>query len=80
MKVKDLIKELEKLNPEHDVFILSDDEQITKGKNLAEVFDIKDVSTASVLMGRDEQYKPKFEFFPKEHGRDVCFINFTTDF
>ncbi|HIW22008.1 MAG TPA: hypothetical protein H9887_08340 [Candidatus Dorea intestinavium] len=80
MKVKDLIKELEKLNPEHDIYVLSDDEKITKGKNIAEVFDITDISTARVLAGRDNENKPKFEFFPVENGKDICFINFTTDF
>lgn len=80
MKVKDLIQELQKLNPELDVYTLSEDNEITKGKNVAEVFGIKDVSSMVVEVSRDEQYKPKFVFYPVEKGQEVCFINFTSDF
>jgi len=80
MKVKDLIKELQKLNPELDVYTLSEDDEITKGKNVAEVFGIKDINSAVVEVSRDEKYKPKFIFYPVEKGKEVCFINFTSNF
>ncbi len=80
MKIKDLIKELQKLDPELDVYVLSEDEEITQGRNIAEVFGIKDVNSAIVEAGRDENNKPQFTFYPVEKGREICFINFTADF
>ncbi|BBR72497.1 hypothetical protein [Acinetobacter baumannii] len=79
MKVKDLISELQKLDQNLEVYFLTEDEEVTKGKKLVEVFGFKDVHTSSVTTKRNPDAIFEFTFFPEENGRDVAFINFTKD-
>ncbi|USA53855.1 hypothetical protein NDN13_01295 [Acinetobacter sp. C32I] len=77
MKVKDLISELQNLDQDLELYFLTEDEEVTKGKKLVEVFGFKDVHTSSVTTKRNLDSSFEFTFFPEENGREVAFINFT---
>lgn len=77
MKVKDLLNELQNLDQDLELYLLTEDEEVTKGKNLVEVFGFKDVHTSSVTTKRNLDGGFEFTFFPEENGREVAFINFT---
>jgi len=80
MKVKDLISELQKLSPEHEIYAICDDVEITNNAKVAEVFSVDYVNSHLVATSRGDDGKPVINLFPEEKGRMVGIIKLTTDF
>lgn len=83
MKVKDLIKQLEKFNPELDVFISNQEEEIIDLNNLVRFFDIADISAANAETKRNDiSGVVEFTFvgMSTKHSREFVFIDVVSQF
>lgn len=79
MKVKELIAELEKLDPNKEIYGLCEDLEITKEK-FVEIFSVERIDSVEVKMGRNSKGTHDFTLFPKEGGEDNYFLYLTNNF
>lgn len=82
MKVKDLIKKLEEFNPELDVFISNQEEEIIGLNNFVRFFDIADISSANAETKRNDMSVVEFTLvgMPTKHSREFVFIDVVSQF
>ena len=73
MKVKELIKKLQAIDANLDVYAYTEDE------SSLQIMDFIDVSVSMVEFSRDENRKPLIKFSSQE-GIQIAFIELTTDF
>ncbi len=80
MKVKELIAELEKLNPEADVLCYTEDEQFIPDGHIFRLLDIETVSTSKARKRRGEDHIPTLKFGDSELAKDHILIQVLSDF
>ena len=80
MKVKDLIAELEKFDPELDVVCYSEDEALLPPGHLFRLFDIEDVAASEGEWRKGDDGVPSMKFVSSESARKHVFIHVTSDF
>lgn len=75
MKVKELIAELEKLNPEQTVYAYCEDEELVCTKKAYEVFMLESVSTVKFTGSRDNDGMPVMTFDDGPDATQQVFLN-----
>lgn len=82
MKVKDLINQLNKLDPNLDVFCYTDDNCFATNERSSYMFSIEEANVANVEGERNEKNQPIFRFCEegKKGSRKIAIINISTDF
>lgn len=75
MKVKELIAELEKLNPEQTVYAYCEDEELVGTKKAYEVFMLESVSTVKFTGSRDNDGMPVMTFDGSPDATQQVFLN-----
>ncbi|MBI1453618.1 hypothetical protein IL972_17115 [Acinetobacter sp. FL51] len=83
MKVKDLIKKLEEFDPELDVLIANEEDEIVGLNNLVRFFDMTDISSVHAETQRnDMEGNVEFTFvgMPTKHSREFVFIDVVSQF
>jgi hypothetical protein len=80
MKVKDIIAQLQKLDPELQLLVLCEDSEVLeKGQGLR-IFEPDSADTFFAKMSRDSDYKARLEITAAGEGQKLACINVTTDF
>lgn len=80
MKVKDLIKKLESLDPNMDIYGYTEDESLAKQGKLFHIFELDSIDVNIATTFRDRNGAPAITFGEGENSRKLAFINLTTDF
>ena len=82
MKVKDLIAQLNKLDPDLELYGYTDDDSLATSERAYHVFSIEGADISVIQRERDNNGRPVFRFSNIEarESRKVAFINVTTDF
>jgi hypothetical protein len=80
MKVKQLIKELQKLDQEFDVICYTEDEEFLPEKHGFRIFEINDVTTTEGEKVRDESNMPSIKFGKSDYSKKHIVLNITSDF
>ncbi|MFH7347308.1 hypothetical protein L1A45_01515 [Acinetobacter variabilis] len=75
MKVKELIAELQKLNPEQTVYALCEDEELVGDKKAFEVFMLESVTSAKFIGTRDNDGMPVMKFDNGPDATQQVFLN-----
>ncbi|HCL3814067.1 TPA: hypothetical protein N2B19_006010 [Pseudomonas aeruginosa] len=79
MKVKDLIDQLSKLDPELLLVGYSEDEDVREVGQLVRLFDIRAVTAEQCNRSRDESGKARIELTGSSAGHPVALLELTTD-
>jgi len=82
MKVKDLIEQLNKLDPNLELYGYTDDDCLATSDRAYHVFSVESVDESVIESERDSKGRPIFRFSNMEakESRKVAFINVSTDF
>ena len=83
MKVKDLIKKLEQFDPELEVLIANEEDEIIGLNNLVRFFDVSHISSVHAETQRnDMERNVEFTFvgIPTKHSREFVFIDVVSQF
>lgn len=80
MKVKDLIAELSKLDPELLVVGFSEDSDVLEPCQAVRLFELRSVEACNVEFERDEARKPRIRFSVSGEGRPMALLELTTTF
>lgn len=80
MKVKELIKRLESLDPDLDIYGYTEDELFTKQRKPFYIFEIDSVDVKIAETSRDGNRAPVITFGESENSRKLAFISITIDF
>ena len=82
MKVKDLIKELEKIDQNIDIYGYTEDENLASKEKTGHVFSIDGVGEAFVEMKRNNKGQPTIKFgdYETKGARKIAIIDISTDF
>lgn len=83
MKVKDLIKKLEQFDPELEVLIANEEDEIIGLKNLVRFFDVSHISSVHAETQRnDMERNVEFTFvgMPTKYSREFIFIDVVSQF
>lgn len=80
MKVKELIKELNKFNPNADVLCYSEDEVLVPKKHIFRILEIQDVSKVSATKNRTEDGVPSLKFEQSNLSEEHVLLNVISDF
>ncbi|MCV4285109.1 hypothetical protein [Pseudomonas capsici] len=80
MKVKELIEQLQKLDPNLDVYATCEDPGILGENQLVRPFDIVEASAVEVELSRDESRRPQISTVVAGEGRKRAIIEITADF
>lgn len=75
MKVKELITELQKLNPEQTVYAICEDEELVGDEKMSEVFMLDTVTTAKFTGTRDSEGMPVIKFEDGNNATEQVFLN-----
>ncbi len=75
MKVKELIAELEKLNPEQTVYAYCEDEELVGNKKAFEVFMLESVTAEHFSGSRDKDDMPVMVFGHGPNSTQQVFLN-----
>jgi hypothetical protein len=78
MRVKEIMKVLEKLDPESDVHCYSEDPDLFIGKQ--GIFEIKKITVDDAVKGRDKKGNSTINFTKSDKSTKHILINITTDF
>lgn len=78
MKVKELIEELQKLDPNLEVLVTSDDADVVIQGYLVRPFEIYDVSAFNVELSRDDKRRPQIAAASEGEGRKFAIIEITS--
>ena len=79
MKVGELIKKLNQLDPNLEVYCYEEG-PVSIPPNYPGPFDIVDISSAQVVVSRDDSGKPQIKFESSETSRVIAIIGITPDF
>ncbi len=79
MKVKDLIDQLSKLDPELLLVGYSEDEDVREVGQLVRLFDRRAVTAEQCNRSRDESGKARIELTGSGAGHPVALLELTTD-
>ncbi|XEG72298.1 hypothetical protein QA447_30540 [Pseudomonas sp. abacavir_1] len=79
MKVKDLIEQLAKLDPELQLVGYSEDAEVLEKDQLVRLFDVSGVTAENCNLSRDENRKLRIELQGDIPGRSVALLELTTD-
>jgi hypothetical protein len=83
VKIKDLIKKLEQFDPELDVLIANEEDEIIGLNNLVRFFDVSHISSVHAETQRnDMERNVEFTFvgMPTKHSREFVFIDVVSQF
>lgn len=83
MKVKDLIKKLEQFDPELEVLIANEEDEIIGLNNLVRFFDVNHISSVHAETQRnDMERNVEFTFvgMPTKDSREFVFIDVVSQF
>lgn len=83
MKVKDLIKKLEQFDPELEVLIANEEDEIIGLNNLVRFFDVSHISSVHAETQRnDMERNVEFTFvgMQTKHSREFVFIDVVSQF
>ncbi|USW94157.1 hypothetical protein NHF39_22900 [Pseudomonas proteolytica] len=80
MKVKDLIEELQKLDPNLQVLAVCEDEGVVVSGYFVRPFEVTEVSAVSVEIERDDEGRRTMCSVPAEDGRQFAVIEITSVF
>ena len=83
MKVKDLIKKLEHFDPELEVLITNEEDEIIGLNNLVRFFDVSHISSVHAETQRnDMERNVEFTFVgvPTKYSREFVFIDVVSQF
>ncbi|WP_407412480.1 hypothetical protein [Acinetobacter sp.] len=75
MKVKELIAELQKLNPEHNIYAVCEDQELVGNHKLFEVFMLESVNSAKFIGKRDANDMPVIKFDNGPESTEQVFLN-----
>ena len=80
MKVKELITELQKLNPNQEVYAYVEDEFMDAKKNAFGFFSVDGVGETKATLSRDGQRKPQISFGDGQSGQQLAIVSLIADF
>lgn len=79
MKVKELIEQLQKLNPETYIVCYSGDEELRSFRGPISIFEINDASETRAELGRSKAGVPMLKFEDTEKATSIALIEITSD-
>lgn len=80
MKVKDITDKLNKLDPDMDVILSTEDENLLKEGTLFTLFEIQSIDVAEAEKIRTESHQPYLKYGKSEYSKKLIVIDITTDF
>ena len=80
MKVKDLIFELEKIDPNLEIYGYSEDESIATSKKPFHFFFVDSVSMNRAILSRSTDGSPQAQFDNGHGSQKLALINMVADF
>ncbi len=80
MKVKDLISELEKIDPNLEIYGYSEDESIATAKKPFRFFFVDSVSINLATLSRDANGSPQAKFDSSPGSQKLALITMVADF
>lgn len=83
MKVKDLIKKLQEFDPELQVVMTNEEDEIIGLNNMVRFFDVNNISSLHAEVKRHDLTRdPEFTFvgMPTKHSREFVFIDVVSQF
>lgn len=80
MKVKELIAELQKLDPDLQVFAACEDEGVVVPGYLVRPFEVSEASAVSIAIDWDDKGRRTMCAVPPEDGRKFAIIDITSVF
>lgn len=80
MKVKELIAELQKLDPNQDVYAYVEDEFMDAKKDAFGFFSVDSVGETKATLSRDGQHKPQINFGDGKSGQQLAIVSLIADF
>ena len=80
MKVKELISELSKHDPELEVICYTEDEQFLQGKHLFRLIEIESINVVSGEKRRGDDGVPTLKIGSEGYSEKHVMINLLTDF
>jgi hypothetical protein len=80
MKVKELIAQLQKLDPELSILGSCEESEIVEKGQLIRMFEIGSCDVMNVECFRDDSHKPRIRIMGAGEGERVVFVDLFTDF
>ncbi len=80
MKVKELITQLQKVDPNLHVMCYAEYEEGPDGSNVTRIFEIDHVSASEAERSRDKEGEPRLTFGRTDRSEKITFINLLSDF
>ncbi|WPN50915.1 hypothetical protein QMK52_18660 [Pseudomonas sp. P9_2] len=80
MKVKDMIAQLQKLDPELHLLVLCEDSDVLEKGQGIRIFEPDSADMFFAKMSRDSSHKARLEITAAGEGQKLASINVTTDF
>lgn len=80
MKVKELMAELKKLNPDQEVYAYVEDEFMDAKKDAFGFFSVDSVGETKATLFRDSQHKPQINFGDGQSGQQLAIVSLIADF
>ncbi|WP_331831803.1 hypothetical protein VUG52_16630 [Pseudomonas sp. LH21] len=79
MKVRELIEQLQKLDPALDILVTTEDPDVVNQGYLVRPFEIYDVSAFNVELSRDTLRRPQIAYASEGEGRTCAIIEVTSN-
>ena len=80
MKVKDLIKNLESLDPNMEIYGYTEDESLAKQDKSSHIFELDSIDVNIAVTFRDRNGEPAITFGDGKNSRKLALINLSTGF
>ncbi|EJE4171595.1 hypothetical protein P3667_10985 [Vibrio parahaemolyticus] len=80
MKVKELQEKLSKLDPELQLILSTEDEDVLNNQELFKLFDVQDISVIEAEPTRDAYRKPTLIIGKSEGSVKMAMVNISGDF
>lgn len=80
MKVKEMIAQLQKLDPELTLLVLCENSEVLEKGQGIRIFEPDSADTFFANMSRDSDYKARLAITAEGEGQKLACINVTTDF
>lgn len=80
MKVRELITQLEKLDPNLEVYCYTEDERFATEDRPFWIFDLQHVQTVNAELSRDAHHLPVTKFENSPSARTIVTIDVSSDF
>lgn len=80
MKVRELITQLEKLDPNLEVYCYTEDERFVTEDRLFWLLDLQHVQTVNAVLSRDAHHLPVTKFENSPSARTIVTIDVSSDY